>query len=145
MAVTSGISVYLAKKLMDHTFGATAYTAPATVYFGLFTTAPTLGAGGTECTGGSYARKSITNDTSHFADGSGSTLPITKATNASITMVTASADWSSAANVVAWGLFDASTAGNLLAYGPVGTPAPVVSGETATIASGALTFTVDGT
>jgi hypothetical protein len=53
----AGKTAYLERKLIDHSTGKTSYTMP-TVYVGLFTAAPSDAGGGTEVTGGSYARKS---------------------------------------------------------------------------------------
>ena len=50
-------SNYLENKVLLHVFGATAYTAPATLYVGLFTSNPGETGGGTEVSGGSYARQ----------------------------------------------------------------------------------------
>ncbi len=140
MTVASGKSVYLAKKQADETLGATDFVAPATVYLALFTVAPVNGVdtGATEASGGSYARKSIANDGTHWSAATGTTTPCAKVNAGTITMFTASADVSTAANIVAWGLYDASTSGNLLYYGPVGTPQPVLSGQTPTFAAGAI-------
>ena len=46
----AGKSDYLENKVLDHILGNTAYTAPATLYFALFTSAPSDagGGGGTE-------------------------------------------------------------------------------------------------
>ena len=58
----SAITNYLANKLRDHTLANTAYTSPTTVYLALFTTPTTSAGGGTEVTGGTYARQVITFD-----------------------------------------------------------------------------------
>ena len=53
----AGFSDYLEDKVLDHVFGGTAYTAPATLYVALYTVAPDDTGGGTEVTGGSYVRQ----------------------------------------------------------------------------------------
>lgn len=104
----SNISTYLANKLLDHVLGLTTYTAPASLYFGLFTVAPGVdGTGGTEVTGGSYARKSITNNSTNFPAASAGA----KSNGASFDFPFATASWGT---VVAVGVYDASTGGNLL-------------------------------
>ena len=50
-------SNYLENKILLHVFGATPYTAPATLYVALFTSDPGEGGTGTEVSGGSYARR----------------------------------------------------------------------------------------
>ena len=59
-------TTYLCNKLLDLFFGSTSWTPPTTLYFGLFTTAPSqpAGTGGVECPIGTnaYARATITNN-----------------------------------------------------------------------------------
>jgi hypothetical protein len=108
----SGMTNYWACKLIDHSTGKTAIGSAPTISVGLFTTAPTDAGGGTEVTGGSYARKTTAGSDWNAASGGGPSLT----TNANaITFVTATADWGTAlAPVVAFGGFDASSGGNLL-------------------------------
>ena len=56
-AFMSAATDFLEDKILNHVFRNVAYTAPATVYVGLFTTATTDAGGGTEVTGGGYARQ----------------------------------------------------------------------------------------
>ena len=60
----AGFSDYLEDKVLDHVFGGNAYTAPSTLYVALYTVAPSIFrfnsgdlGGGTEVSGGSYARQ----------------------------------------------------------------------------------------
>ena len=53
----AGFSDFLETKVLDHVFGGTAYTAPTTLYVALYTAAPTDSGGGTEVSGGAYARQ----------------------------------------------------------------------------------------
>lgn len=65
-----------AKPLADVMFGATAFTADATLYFGLWAAAlddTFSGATGSECAYTSYARLGLTNNSTIFATGSGTT------------------------------------------------------------------------
>ena len=55
----AGFTNYLEDKVIGHLFGGTAYTAPTTWYAGLQTAAPSDSAGGTEVSGGAYARQAI--------------------------------------------------------------------------------------
>jgi len=52
-------SDYLETKVLDHVFAGVAYTAPGTHYVALFTAAPSDSGGGTEVSGGAYARQTI--------------------------------------------------------------------------------------
>lgn len=100
--------------------GYQAFPAVTTAYVALFTTAPTddSGTGAVEVTGGAYARVATTNGTSGtWAAASTSTDPTTIAnggsSNAVITFPTATASWGT---VVAMGLYDAASGGNLLTW-----------------------------
>jgi hypothetical protein len=122
--------------LLDHFLTDPAYTPPATMYIGLSSTTPTEAAGNfTEPSGGSYARVSTAAADWSAATG---TAPATKSNTATKTFTTASATWSSGSNMTHFGLFDASSAGNLLVWGALGTAKPVLSGDTASFGAGAL-------
>lgn len=127
----AGLSDYYEDIVINHLFRAQSFTPPATVYVGLYTTAPTDAGGGTEVSGGSYARQAVT----FGAASSGST-----SNTADITFPEATANWGT---IVAAGLFDASTAGNLLAWNNVTTQKTINAGDTARIKAGSLTLTVD--
>lgn len=131
-----GFSDFLELEVLDHVFGAAAYTAPATLYVGLFTATPSDTGGGTEVTGGSYARKSVTNNATNFpAASSGS-----KSNGTAITFAAATASWGI---ITSFGIFDAASAGNLLVWGPLTANKTVDSGDTVSFAIGALTITLD--
>jgi hypothetical protein len=49
-------SDYLEDAVLDHVFRNTALTSPTTVYVALYTATPSDAGGGTEVSGGSYAR-----------------------------------------------------------------------------------------
>jgi len=114
----SGFTDYLEDALLKHVFTNTAYTSPSTVYAALFTVAPSDTGGGTEVSGGAYARQSM----AFSVSGTG-----TLATNsAAVEYPTATADYGT---VVAVGIFDASTSGNLLAYANLTANKTVSSGD----------------
>lgn len=98
-------SNYLENEILDHILRNSAYTPAATVYLAAYTVAPTDADSGTEVTGGSYARQAITFNAaaSGLVDNSGV-----------ITFPTATANWG---EVVAYGIRDALTVGNLLYWG----------------------------
>ena len=64
-------SDYLEDILFNWYFRGVAHTPPATFYVGLFTAAPTDAGGGTEVTGGGYARAAITRATGSWTAASG--------------------------------------------------------------------------
>lgn len=125
--------------LLDHFLTDSAYTPPATMYIGLFTTAPTAddGTGGTEVSGGSYARVSTSAADWSAAVAGSAGAPSTKTLGAGVTKTfpTATGNWGT---VVAFGLFDASTAGNLLAFGSLTASQAVNTGNTASFGAGAI-------
>lgn len=99
-------ATYLKNKLIDHYMGQTAFTQP-TPYLGLYTGAPTDAGGGTEVSGGSYARI----DVSGFF---GSATGGASANTSDVEFAQATAAWGT---VKAFGVFDNSVGGNLMLWG----------------------------
>jgi len=130
----AGKSDFLENEILDHVLGNAAYTAPSTVTIALYTVAPSDAGGGTEVTGGSYVRLSVTNNATNFPAAAGGA----KSNGTVFTFVQASADWGT---VVAFGIFDGST--NLLYWGPVTPNRSVPNGATASFAVGDLDVTED--
>jgi len=137
----SGLSNYAHQALLNSMFGKTSNfgalaTAP-TVYVALSSTTITAGtcANITEPSGGSYARKSTAaGDWNTATSADPSVL-----TNANaITFVQATADWAAGSNLTDFALYDAVTAGNCLGSGVLTTAKPVLNGDTASFAAGAL-------
>jgi hypothetical protein len=127
----ASISDYYENKIIDHMLRGQAFTPPSTIYVGLFTVAPTDAGGGTEVSGGSYARQPVT-----LTAASGGT-----ATNsADIIFPTATANWGT---IVAVGIFDASTGGNLLMHNSLTTSKTVNNGDTFKISAGNLNISFD--
>jgi hypothetical protein len=137
--MASGKAAFWSQKLLNLLFGGTAYTLPTTLYFALFSVAPTATTGGTEATGTGYARVAVVCNTTNWPNISGSSQ--TLASGAAITFVTAGGDWSAGANEVAAGILDIATlgAGNLMYFGSLTQAKPVLNGDTASFASGAVT------
>jgi hypothetical protein len=128
----AGFSDYLEDKVLDHVFGGNAYTAPSTLYVALYTVAPTDTGGGTEVSGGAYARQTATFSVS-------GTDPTTASNTAAIEYPTATADYGT---VVAVGVFDALTSGNLLAYANLTASKVVSSGDIFRFNTGDLDITL---
>lgn len=139
---------YLENKLIDHVFRGQNYTPPATLHIGLFTVAPTDAVGGTEVSGGGYARVAVTSSLANWAgtQSAGSTTASngtsgTTSNNAAITFPAPTANWGT---VVAFGIFDAATGGNLLVYANLTVNKTINNGDAApSFAPGALTFQED--
>jgi len=139
---------YLENKIIDWLLRGQSFTPPSTVYVALFTAAPTDAGGGTEVSGGSYARVGVACTLSNWAgtQGAGTTTASTGSSgttsnNVAITFPAPTANWGT---VTAFGLFDAPTGGNLLIYGNLNTPKTINNGDAApSFAAGALTFQDD--
>lgn len=112
------------------------YAGYATLWIGLSSTTPVeAGTGATEPSTGAYARVSTV--AADWGPASG-TAPAVKSNTAVKTFPTATADWVAAANLTHFGLWDAATAGNLKWFGALTTAKPVLNGDTASFAAGAL-------
>ena len=127
----SSFSDYLETAVLNHVFRNTALTSPTTVYAAAYTVAPTDAGGGTEVTGNGYTRVAIT---------FGAPSPAGVMTNSSATTFpTASGgNWG---DIIAIGVFDASTAGNLLAWDGV-TSTTINDGDTLEVAAGDFDITL---
>jgi hypothetical protein len=123
-------SNYLENAIINAVLRNTSYTSPATVYVGLFTDDPTDADAGTEVSGGSYARVSVTFD----APTNGVTT-----NSADVTFPTATAGWGEVTHV---GLYDASTGGNLLFHTGLDTAKTIDSGDIFKITTGNLSVTL---
>ncbi len=112
----AALSNYSAQGLLNWVTGKTAMPTLVTpVYLALFTVAGTdAGTGFTECTGGAYARASIIAASWNSASGS---APSTTSINTTVSFTQSTAAWGTA---LAWGLYDASTAGNLMVWDYLG-------------------------
>lgn len=127
--------------MLNHTFRTTAFTAPTNVYVGLLSTCPTAGNNGTELSGNGYTRSS------GIAKGDASWTYTAATFIGAATIANAGAVSFPAASVSAWtvncfGVYDSSSGGNLLYWGPVtGAPVTVSVGATASFAIGSLSIT----
>jgi hypothetical protein len=132
----SAFSDYMEDKVLNWSLrGTSAGTAPANVYISLHTTATTDAGGGTEVTGSAYARKAVSTTGGFNAPSGGST-----ANTAEIAFTAASGgNWGT---VTHFGIWDASTSGNLLYHGPLTASKTVNDGDVFRFAAGALVVTV---
>jgi hypothetical protein len=108
---------------------------PTTLYFAMFTATPGPTGGGTEVTGGNYARVPFTNNSTNF--------PATAAqikSNASAVQFPnpSTAAWGTPQ---AWGAYDAATAGNLWFYGSLSSIAALALGDSAQWPAGTFDLT----
>lgn len=123
-------SDYLETKVLDHVFAGTAYTAPSTLYVALFTAAPSDSGGGTEVSGGAYARQTIAFTTSGD----------TTSNSAAVEFPTATANYGTVTHV---GIYDASSAGNLMAWAALTSSKTIETGDVFRIPSGDLDITLN--
>lgn len=142
----SAMSDYLENKLIDHLFRGQAFSAPATLYVGLLTAAPSDSGGGTEVSGSNYSRASVTSALANFAgtQAAGSTVASSgtggqTSNNAAISFPTPSASWGA---VTHFGVYDAATAGNLLFWGALGISKTINQSDTVQFPAASLTFTL---
>ncbi|HET8689211.1 MAG TPA: hypothetical protein VFM18_21580 [Methanosarcina sp.] len=154
----AAMSDFLENKLIDFLFrgqalgitgaSAAAGTGPTTLYFGLYTGNPTDAGGGTEVTGGSYARVAVTSSLANWAgtQSAGSTVASsgtggTTSNNAAITFPAPTANWGTITGV---GVFDAASGGNLLLWSALTTSKTVNNGDAApSFAASAFSFQID--
>lgn len=141
----SAMSDYLENKLVDHIFRNTQFTMPSTIYIALFTGAPSDSGGGTEVSGTGYTRVQVGPSTSTWMGTHGTTSGASSGTGgltdnaAQITFPSPTSSWGS---ITHFGIFDATTSGNLLFHGALTTPKTVNGGDPAPyFATGALDVT----
>jgi hypothetical protein len=109
---------------------ADAVTRPTAWYIGLFTAAPSDAGGGTEVSGGSYARKSVA-----------FTVSGNLATNsAAVEFDVATADWGTITSVA---VFDAVSGGNMIAYATLTASKTIANGDVLRIPLNDLDITMD--
>lgn len=140
---------YFENKDVDHLFRNTAYSesSPASFHVSLHTAACSDSSTGTEVSGGSYARVAVTRATSSWKGTHGNTTGASSGTNgtisnaAAITFPAPTANWGT---VTHFGMFDASTSGNMIVCQSLTTSKTINNGDAApSFAIDALTIQVD--
>lgn len=133
------ISDYLENVALNLAFGATAWPSrPTTLYFALFTAPPSDSGGGTEVSGGAYARKAVAATSTYFTVTGNQ---VVNAVGQPITWAQATAAWGTVTHI---GVFSAASGGNLLLWGALSASKTVESGDTVTIDPGAFSLTLEG-
>jgi hypothetical protein len=123
-------SNYLETEVLEFAFTTSGGTRPTAWFLALFTAAPSDSGGGTEVSGGAYARQAITFTVSGD----------TASNNAAIEYPTATANYGQ----VGWvGVFDASSSGNLLAWAALTTAKTIETGDVFRVPSGDLDITLN--
>lgn len=122
---------YLENKIQAYVWSGTAFSSPsASLYVGLFTSAPGEGGGGTEVSGNGYSRKLVSMTTS--ADLS--------TNSGAVEFDTATGSWGTITHVA---IFDASTSGNMLAYAALASAKTIATGDVFRIPAGDLDITLN--
>lgn len=122
---------YLEAALLNHVFRNVPYTPPTVLYVGLFTAAPDEAGGGTEVSGGGYARQQAA-----FAAPSGGQI----SNSADITFPVAETAWGTITHVA---LFDAATGGNMLCYAALQAAKAIEAGDQLIFRAGQLVISLD--
>jgi hypothetical protein len=141
----SAMSDYLENKLIDQLFRGQTAPTTTTLYVGLLTAAPSDSGGGTEVSGGSYARVAVASSLANWAgtQSAGSTVASSgtggqTSNNAAITFPTPAATWGT---VTHFGIYDASSGGNLLFWGALTISKTINQADTVTFPAASLSIT----
>jgi len=158
LAITAAVSVapagatsmsdYLENKLIDWLLRGQSFTAPTNVYVSLHTSGCSDSSNGTEVSGGSYARVQVASSTANWAgtQSAGSTTASsgtggTTSNNNAVTFPAPTGNWGV---ITHFGIYDASSSGNLLFCAALTASKTVNNGDAApSFAAGALTIQID--
>lgn len=143
----AALSNYLENKIVDALMRGQAFPTIANTYVGLLTAEPSDTGGGTEVTGGSYARVTVASSLANWAgtqaaasttasSGTGGTT----SNNAAITFPTPSAGWGTVTHVA---VYDAASAGNLLWHTALTVSKTINSGDAVSFPAASLTLQID--
>lgn len=145
--IGTALSNFWENELIDHLFRARSYTAPTDIYFALYTAAPGETGGGTEVSGGSYARVQVACGFANFEGTGGETTNADSAGTGgatqnrnAITFPAPSANWGVASHFAG---LDASTSGNFYFYGALAAAKTINNGDPApSFAAGDFDFSL---
>ena len=117
-------------RVLQYIFTTGSVTRPTAWHVALYTAAPNDSGGGTEVSGGAYARQSVT-----------FTVSGNEATNSgAVEYPTATASYGTVSHV---GVFDAASGGNLIAYAALTTSKAIDTGDVFRLPTGDLDITLD--
>lgn len=122
-------STWFKDAILNHFFRGSSTASPATLYFALHTADPGPAGTGAEVSGGAYARIAISCNTTNWtapAD-NGALRRIQNA----VQQAFAAAPTAGWGTVTHWGLWTASTAGNLVVYGQLDASRQILAGDLA--------------
>lgn len=138
---------YAENKIIDALVRGQALGAPATWYIGLDTVACTETGGGTEATGGSYARASLAASLANWAgtQSAGSTVASsgtsgTTSNNAVVSFATPTAGWGTVVSMRWW---DAASGGNAWVCTPLTINKTINTGDSVSFPAGTNSLQID--
>lgn len=143
----SAMSNYLENQLVDSILRGQTFspTAPASVWVGLYTAAPTDAGGGTEVTGNAYARVAVSRALTAWAGTQAALSTIASSgtggatsNNAAITFPIPTGSWGT---ITHFAILDAVTGGNFLFTGALTVQQTVNTGNTVSFAASQLVIT----
>jgi hypothetical protein len=129
----AGLTNYGENLVLTWTFTTSSATRPTSWYVALYTVAPGEAGGGTELSGSGYVRQSATFSVS-------GTSPTTASNTAAVEFPEATGSWGT---IVAAGIFDASTSGNLIAFANLTTSKTIDTGDVLRFNTGEIDITLD--
>jgi hypothetical protein len=146
-AAGGALTDYLENRIVDWLFRGQSFTPPATLYVSLHTSACSDSSTGTEVSGGSYARVGVAANTTNWANtqnsGTGASTGTSGTTRnkVTITFPAPTANWGS---ITHFGIWDASSGGNMLICAALTQAKTVNNGDAApAFAVDALTVQID--
>ena len=117
-------------RVLNYVFTTSSVTRPTAWHVALYTAAPNDSGGGTEVSGGAYARQSVA-----------FTVSGNTATNSgAVEYPTATASYGTVSHV---GVFDAATGGNLIAYAALSASKAIDTGDVFRVPAGDLDITLE--
>lgn len=141
----AAFSDYIENKVIDALLRGQAFPTIANCYIALFTAAPSDAGGGTEVSGGNYARQQVASSLANWAGTQGAGTTTASTGTGGVTSNNNAISWGTvtwSGTVTHWGIFDALTGGNLLIHAALTASQAVSSGNTVQFAAGALQTTV---
>jgi hypothetical protein len=117
---------YLANNVLNAALRGISFSPPVAVYVALYTSAPGVNGGGTEVSGGAYARQTVT-----------LSAPVNGQVTSTVDVLfpVATATWGT---VTSFAILDASSGGNMLYFGNLSTPRLVLASDQVRFPSGQL-------
>ena len=128
----AALSDHAEKLLLDFLMTTGTATRPTNWYVALYTAAPSDAGGGTEVSGAGYARQSVAFDAAATPGG-------TTSNSADVSFTAAGGDYGTVTHL---GIFDASSAGNLLWHGALTASKAVEDADTITFTAGNIDLTM---